>query len=618
MTQNLYLQNNKIFGNIDNQTVDNMNKQIIDNLDEISKKMFANNQTIKDLVTPKNIKFKSSSEWKQIYEEISKIYDLNDFSEKSIELLTSYAQKIADKLIEEKISPSTKLSDCSLFAPRLASKFNNENKFRLANLIAELMYIKTGRCKEVLHGKIQYSRLISRLTREYCEQYTKELMITYNHKMNRILEHNRKNWCELKNRPVSKFLTEPKAMPVEIAKLEDLKPFFQYIESDGNVVINNTDKEPCMIFCKGALYQDGRMDLCKQVVGNLWIGELMRSLLTNHSIKHFLLGNNIIGVEGGKAIGEFLANPNRVPKIQTWYLAGNDLNGEAIRYIVDQLCKDVDMKYLWLKRNPLKIEGLVEIKNLLKSHQNIKTLDLHNTAMFDEGMKFLCEGLKENRSLRHLYLGANGITSKGVEYFVNYLEHLKSNKLKGITSLWFDMNYLDDNGVIMLFDSLKDYPFIKRLIVGSNGLTEKSMKSMYTAFKDHQGLKVLDLGMYKSTGDIGMTPNNIGDGGIEHINLLIRDNRSIQFLDIMMNGISAEGIKILSDQVKTSTTLLFLNYEQYGVGVDQNIRIAIDQQLKQNRIRFFGDDNDIMTRIRRLKHGDSIRYIDSVYRNGMK
>ena len=283
----------------------------------------------------------------------------------------------------------------------------------------------TNRIMVLEHAIKHYNKLCSRLSSKYVEQYRQEEVLNHKFKMNRLLEHNRGNWCCLRNRPLSNKVSDPTAMKVEEAPLEELEPFFTFLDSDKKIIATEFIREEyCKTFCRGAVYEDGRMDLCKQVVGPSWISNLMRSLVPNTQIKHFLLGNNIIGPNGGKAIKEFLLNPNKKPHIETWYLAGNDLNDDAISDIVDGLVNDPDVKYLWLKRNPIKANGIQHITRLLKSNSNIEVLDLHNTAVFDEGLEYLIEGLKSNTSVKLLYLDANNITSKSIDHLTDYYEYL--------------------------------------------------------------------------------------------------------------------------------------------------------------------------------------------------
>ena len=505
------------------------------------------------------------------------------------------------------------ISDCGLFAPRSRSTFNRtERGIRIVNEIVNFMFVNKNKVTLFDDGKIAYTKLISKLSKRYIEQYTKEFLATNKYKLFRLLEHNRDNWLSLKNKPLTTTITEPTAMPVEIAPLEELEPFFKYLDSNAVPIDNDWKVEPCMRFTRGALYKDKRMDLCKQVVGPLWIQMLMWSLKSNTQVEHFLLGNNIIGPIGGKAIGEFLLGEHK-PHIKTWYVAGNDLNAEGIKWIVDGLESDPDCVNLWLKRNPLKPEGYGHIGRLLKSNKHIQILDLHNTAGFDEGLGYLVEGLKENRVLRHLYLDANGISEKGVDYLVEYFEYLINNNLEGISSLWIGMNTIGDEGVEKLVEVLGRYKHLKRLDLGSTGLTEKSMSAIVKAFSSHPNLIALDLGMYKSTSDMGMITNNIGDEGMRILTELIESNKSIQYFSVMMNGMTSKGIEYLANSIEKSDTLMYCIYNQYGVEISQQLNARIKAKLESNKIKA-----NFTRKLRNLKHGEHIHWIDSIYRNNSK
>lgn len=585
-------------------------------------------KTTQSQLTPKFIKSNSTSEWINVIKEIEQLYTYSNVEEFNYELANQIANKFSTQLLKdyEMYEKNEPISECVLFALRRRSTYNNSTRpFRMVNEIVELMYIRTNRVSKLENGKVMYSKLISKLSKKFINQYTKDFLSNNKYKLFRLLEHNKNNWNLLKNKPIGKVITEPTAMPVEIAPFEELEPFFNFLDSDAkpidntniNTNINNDDDtnnkyESCMKFVRGALYQDKRMDLCKQVVGPNWIGMLMKSLKSNSQVEHFLLGNNIIGEEGGRAIGEFLLQEHK-PKIKTWYLAGNALNEEGIKYIVDGLIDDTECVNLWLKRNPLKPCGIKHIARLLKSNKYIKILDLHNTAVFDEGLEYLVEGLKENRTLRHLYLDANGITSDGIKYLVEYFEYLILNNLEGISSLWFDMNNVGDEGIIQLVNVLGKYKYIKRLNLGSCGITEKSIQSIVNAFKSHPNLIVLDLGMYKSTSDMGMITNNIKDEGIKILCELVEQNNMIKFLSVVMNGISVGGIELLAEALKKNYSLLYLDYAQYGIEIPQKLSSKIKKKIESNR-----NNSKYIRKLRNLKHGEQIHWIDSIYRNNMK
>jgi hypothetical protein len=63
---------------------------------------------------------------------------------------------------------------------------------------------------------------------------------------------------------------------------------------------------------------------------------------------------------------------------------------------------------LWLKRNPLKLPGCYPLADLLRTNTFLRTLDLTNTGILDEGTGVIMGALAGNTTLQHLYLGTNG------------------------------------------------------------------------------------------------------------------------------------------------------------------------------------------------------------------
>lgn len=564
----------------------------------------------KSQLTLKFIKSNIKSKWADFSIQIEQAYKTNNLSVIE-EMITKYTIQL---LLDDRAFIEGKpVSECGLFAIRVHSTYNRSDRvIRFANRVAEAMFCSGDkpRAENFIHAITIYSQVISRLRVKFIEQYTEQFILNNKFNLGRILEHNRGNFCVLKNKPINSTVLEPSAMPVEISPYEELEEFFKFLDSNGEVIVNDFGPDPCMRFNRGAIYQDKRMDLCKQVVGPTWISQLMKSLKYNDKVTHFLLGNNIIGEEGGRAIREFLLTPH-IPKIETWYIAGNNLNAQAISDIVDGLESDPHMVSLWLKRNPIKSEGMVHIERLLKSNQKIKVLDLHNTAVLDAGIPYIVSGLKANTSLRHLYLDANGLTEACVDELVGYFEYLIENNIKGVTSLWLDMNKLFDSGVSKLVKTLGKYQYLKRIVLGSNGLTDIVIDDIVNAFVSHPNLKVLDIGMYKSTSDMGMITNNIGDLGATKLCRLIESNKSIQYLSVMMNGITNVGLELMANSLMKNNSILYFDYKQYGIETLQQVNIMIKDKLKENR-----DTNTIV--LRNLKHGNKIRFIDSIYRNSMK
>ena len=594
-------------------------------------------------ITHKMLKSNSTSKWSIIMKIVNNNLEmLNTKSSESItqqlvvDIMTLLDKIVAQLEIDKQLYSDgalDKISDCALHAPRDTPSMKNK-PIRIAFYCAKKMFIDTGKMPKQEWANIHWQRLVAKLSRTFIEQEKIRAIHAEEFKTARLLQHQRKGWCELKKRTIAIPVGRPAAMKVDIAPLEELEPFLKHLAANG---IMYAPENPMghLEFKRGAVYPDGRMDLCKQVVGPTWIGALMAALKTNTQIEHFLLGNNITNLEGGRAIGEFLATP-RPNKIKTWYLAGSEFSSKALEYIVSGFLEsnDSDVSGLWLKRNPLYAEGMIHIRKLLESNTSIKTLDLHNTAIgikeiayndksnnfdrhiTDDGFKELCEGLKVNEVLENLYLGANALTQASMEHLADYFQFKLNHGRPGIKALWLDMNKLTDEGCRIICEALVDYP-IRVLELGSNFISEVGMAHITRAFQNHSTLEVLHLGLYKATADMGATTNNISDAGVPAICELLEKNTSIRHLDISMNNISNEGISLIAASLEKNTRLWYLNYKQYGHEIEQKNILKIVDLLARNRAPYdnveFGKDHE-----RRLIHGDSIWTIDSIYRNSMK
>ena len=85
-------------------------------------------------------------------------------------------------------------------------------------------------------------------------------------------------------RPLARAVTEPEPEPVVPCHLDDLAPLFAHLSDDAPV-------ERQTAFARGTLTPDGRLDLCKQVVGPEGIRPLLGAMQFTSRVKRLLLGN---------------------------------------------------------------------------------------------------------------------------------------------------------------------------------------------------------------------------------------------------------------------------------------------------------------------------------------
>ena len=532
------------------------------------------------------------------------------------------------RLDKQQLDSKVDVSDCGFSLPRMGSSL--DKKIRIAHELAfELFPIDANASEahkpvDVRHkySYIRYTQLVTALTLQFKKQLSDEEREIEAFKAARKTGQ-RKNFCTLKKKPLSSVITDPVAMPVDVAPKEELQQFFDHMKLNIPVASDSQNSGKNYVqFTRGAYYNDGRIDMCKQVVGSPWITDLMDSIKDNPHVDHFLLGNNIVNVTGAKAIAGFMAKCKTgeyKPKIQTWYLAGNDINAEGMDLIGTQLADDLVCDALWLKRNPLKVEGVRHVADMVRTNKFMKILDLHNVAMMDEGAEYLFDALKYNETLRHLYVDANGLTENSAVYMASYFDYLVETGTKGITSFWLGINRLDDEGMIILAKSLKNYKHLKRLVVSSNRMTNTGLKVLLDALADHTELISLDLGLYKSTSDLQELPNNVGDAACDDISAFIRQNKSVKFLSVEHNNISNEGLDKICAAFQDNDTILHIIYEQYGLEIPQATRVAMKSKMKENVKATLNTtySDFVSNHLGPIKHSKKVKNIDSIYRNNM-
>ena len=400
-----------------------------------------------------------------------------------------------------------------------------------------------------------------------------------------------KTCCLLKNN-ISSKIVNPEPMPVTVAETEKITHFIDWLSS------NQVITAPQM-FTLGTMYPDGRMDMCKQVVGPTHIGKLCQAVAKNQQVKHFLLGNNIACdgsfVAGAEAMATLMKSSS---EIKTWYLAGNCIDADCVKVLCDGLKTNITCEALWLKRNPIGPIGAGYLGELFNYNRSIVLLDLHNCGLLDEGLINFCYNLRcdsKDLSLKHLYLDANGLTNnpESVKIFCAFLKRYKNN----LESLFLSINKFGDLPIIQICQALSGTPVLKRLILSSNGLSDAAMPAMIEFMLKCSNLVVLGLGYYKSTAELGESQNKITDKSLPELKRLITEHPSLMSVNLGKNRISVAGLKQLTE-VDSKVSLCMSEFNSDG----------------ETTVNVFRHDKDYL---RELKHTPLVYNIDSVYRNNM-
>lgn len=480
-------------------------------------------------------------------------------------------------------------------------------------------------------------------------------------------------------------------MPVQVASADDLDGFFRHLwrgggwepmrEGDGTQehaqVDDNTGFElhggagepgfgtQGVEFRRGVVYADGRMDLCKQVVGPDHIGALMDSLRGNTFVRHFLLGNNIIGPLGAREVASFVRD--RPNQMETWYLAGNCIDGASFTGLVDALTGSSTVTGAWFKRNPLGPGASADIARLVTRTPKLRTLDLDQTELGDAGVAELFDllaaydmsrtesttaseedGMVGKLPLRHIYLSGTGMSAAAAAALARFLRAPPC----GLTALYLNCNPLGDTGAMALASGLASASTrIERLSLQSVGLSSPGASALFDALAvGCPGLRVLDIGQQYATEDLAQAYNYVEDGAVESIVRLVNSSTSLQYLRLGPCALTPRGLRQVQAAVAESTSLLVFEAQSIvtrpsdnsgasdsrsgpstaaslraSAAEDRRLRAAVRERLEANVIAAYGPD---MTYARFLEgRGENselrwlisdraaVRVIDSVYRN---
>ena len=181
----------------------------------------------------------------------------------------------------------------------------------------------------------------------------------------------------------------------------------------------------------------------------------MRSLECNNFVKHFLLGNNIIGPTGAYHIASFV---DKYPtRIETWYLAGNCIDSASLKSLVDSWVKSPSITNVWLKRNPLGPYSVPHMCKLIKFSPKLRTLDLDQTELGNDGVASIFTSLHESPTklpqlpLRHLYLNGTGISVQACRAIGKY----PASPTCALQSLYISNNPIGDAGAFAIAAGLE-------------------------------------------------------------------------------------------------------------------------------------------------------------------
>ena len=353
----------------------------------------------------------------------------------------------------------------------------------------------------------------------------------------------------------------------------ELDPLLAWLRADRPV-------DEATSFARGSALPDGRLDLCKQSLGLANAERLFGALAGNHQVRSLLLGTDGLRSAGAIALASMLEDA-RPPGLETLYLGCNHIELGGIEALARAVTK-VPLRALWLKRNPVGVEGARVLATMLREQPALEVLDLTNTRLSDVGAEAIAEGLLGQvglpRGLEVLMLGGNGIGERGAEALAEAIAQHPHLRELGLAA-----SQLGDAGAHALARGIARSRRLERLDLASNAIGVSGLGALLDALGGQSRLVALDLGSTPSSIALGARDNELNDaigGGL--LGDWLAADPSLGRIDLRHTGIRSRGAIAILAGLERNEHVFEL---QLGKFVARQVKRKIRARLESNRAR---------------------------------
>ncbi|CAM9163960.1 unnamed protein product [Chrysoparadoxa australica] len=175
---------------------------------------------------------------------------------------------------------------------------------------------------------------------------------------------------------------------------------------------------------------------------------LAKALAVNSTVTELLASGHTIGDEGAQAIAEMLKTNTTLKKLNVGSCTMGD---SGLQALVDGICLNSTLTSLDLEYKGCK-EGR-GVQKILESTQSVTELSLSRNEWSSDGVGLISLGLKECSSLRSLEMRECGVAEEGAR---NLGAALASHR--SLTSLDLSSNPLSDAGAALLINAVASSP----------------------------------------------------------------------------------------------------------------------------------------------------------------
>ena len=171
---------------------------------------------------------------------------------------------------------------------------------------------------------------------------------------------------------------------------------------------------------------------------------IFKSLHHNTVLTELLLEYTSLRSSDMQSLGQMLTSNNTLSVMD---ISSNDIGPDGCQYLAD--CRNISLNKLIMWGCGLGVSGADKI-GIMLCHSSITYVDLGHNSIGDVDMEKLIEHLKSNKTIKHLGLYNNDITSNGAYH----LRKLFSLNHTTVNSIDLGGNPLKDEGVDLILQSI--------------------------------------------------------------------------------------------------------------------------------------------------------------------
>ena len=297
-----------------------------------------------------------------------------------------------------------------------------------------------------------------------------------------------------------------------------------------------------------------------------------------------------------KMISEITENKSKITSLE---LTHNSIGTECAKRLSEAISlienlTSVNYRDLFVSR--LKEDLPISLKYLMESlsNKNINFLDLSDNAFGPTAIPSFDFFLKVATNLEHLELENNGLGPEGAEMVCNAL--LQNEKIK-LKTIKINRNRLEEKGALSLAKVIQKMKSLEHLELFQNGISSKGMKAIFDALKENKNLKIIKINdnftkdsiqtlieiipEFKNLKIIDVSDSIIGNKyGIEFFKTISNMN-SIEEIYCNYNEIEdKKAQKEIFENIQKNKNIKIVEFK--GNEVNKNLFKDYDKSLKEN------------------------------------